>query len=244
MGNFGTRLEEYRKYKGFYTQEEFAQTFGKKQGNITSWIAGSVPSVSNLRKILEAHPDLNEKWLTDGIGPMLKTKDSITEEKQIVMEPTISYTKSYSKSQSLYKSSHKLAVLPMSALAGYAETVSDLEIEQSNLDYAVLPDYNHCDTIVEVDGDSMYPTFCSRDKVICKKLEDWDYIEAGKAYVINVKGQFVLKRVFENDDPKFVYLVSDNDKNYPKQRIQKDWIQGMFKVHGIISNNTGMRKIY
>lgn len=72
MANFGTRLEEFRVFKRFKTQEEFAQTFGMSQKNIASWIAGSTPNATNIKKIVTAHPELNEDWLLFGRGDMIK----------------------------------------------------------------------------------------------------------------------------------------------------------------------------
>ena len=76
MANFGTRLDEFGRSKGFKSQEDFAQSFGMTQKNITSWIAGSVPSPKNLDKITKAYPELNRDWLLYGTGSMILEKSA------------------------------------------------------------------------------------------------------------------------------------------------------------------------
>lgn len=164
--------------------------------------------------------------------------------KQIINSPVVNDPEiGYSKQRSIYKSDHTLTYLPMSAMAGFLNVMKDLSPEiRQEFEQVKLPDYNHCDTVIEVDGDSMYPTFSSKDQVICKKKESMRFIETGKPYVINVDGEFVVKRIFDHEAAEKLILRSDNPY-YPDQIIEREWVRDIFKIHGVISNNTGERKI-
>jgi transcriptional regulator with XRE-family HTH domain len=68
---FGSRVREYRKFKGL-SQTAFAEQCGLEQGNITQMEKGTEPKQSNVAKIIGGFPDLNPDWLLLGTGPMLR----------------------------------------------------------------------------------------------------------------------------------------------------------------------------
>ncbi len=65
---------------------------------------------------------------------------------------------------------------------------------------------------------------------------------SAKPYIINVDGEFVIKRIYDPVLPEKLILRSDNP-HYPDQVIEREWVKAIFKIHGLISNNTGERKI-
>lgn len=68
------RLVKYLRFKGL-GQNKFEAMAGIGNGYISN--LKKAPGIGHLTKILKAAPDLNEKWLTEGIGEMLKTSEAI-----------------------------------------------------------------------------------------------------------------------------------------------------------------------
>ncbi len=70
------RLAQYIKISG-KTISGFAKTIGSSQPSISSIIAGKRPLSKGMKaRILAACPDLSERWLMTGEGPMLTSADA------------------------------------------------------------------------------------------------------------------------------------------------------------------------
>lgn len=77
MGDFGSRLQEFRKYIK-KSQKEFSECCGLSQANITHYETNkSQPTNLNFRKIEKAFPDLNMVWLIEGTGNMINIPNNI-----------------------------------------------------------------------------------------------------------------------------------------------------------------------
>jgi transcriptional regulator with XRE-family HTH domain len=76
---FGSRVREYRKFKGL-SQTAFAEQCDLEQGNITQMEKGTEPKQSNVAKIISGYPDLSPDWLLLGTGPMLRDNRTLTPE--------------------------------------------------------------------------------------------------------------------------------------------------------------------
>lgn len=248
MDSINKRFKSIRLALGL-NQTDFGKKLGLEQGSVGDVERGrdGVSVSKAVKKLLFMVYHVNTHWLETGEGDMFikpravfsEQDDNNNKSSHVVNDPDIGY----SKQRSLYKSDHTLTYLPMSAMAGFLSVVKDMSPDiQQQFEQVKLPDYNHCDTVIEIDGDSMYPTFSSKDQVICKRKESMRYIETGKPYVINVDGEFVIKRIFDHEQPEKIILRSDNPY-YPDQIIEREWIKAIFKIHGVISNNTGERKI-
>lgn len=106
-----------------------------------------------------------------------------------------------------------LPYLPVKARAGLGKYVNtQTRLFEMNESYAIyrgkLPrNYEDC-FIVEVDGDSMEPTLLSKDKVLCKPLNDVK-TAVGIAVVYTSSEEFMIKRVVLCAENHLV-LTSDN----------------------------------
>ena len=74
--------------------------------------------------------------------------------------------------------------------------------------------------IVEINNDSMYPTFMSGDLAIIDP--NFKNIKNNEIYLVTFNGKTCIKRVIENDN--YIQLISDNSdrKKYPDTIILKD----------------------
>jgi phage repressor protein C with HTH and peptisase S24 domain len=242
MGNFGTRLEEFRVYKKYRSQELFAETMGLSQKNITSWVAGNMPTSKNLQKITSRFPEVNQDWLLSGMGEMLNKQQGIT-----LHENQEHYSKSDTKTKVVTLGSQpdatKLAVLTMNSLARI-KTKKELEafISQKELPegFAIIPEFDHCNAYLEMDTDEMAPTIEINEKMVCRLKTNINHISPGRMYLINVDGDLTVRRIYLTDNPNILRLEADNPF-YPAYEIQKDSIEYMFTIHGQLRRPTSRR---
>lgn len=65
--------------------------------------------------------------------------------------------------------------------------------------------------MINVEGDSMYPTFSNGDFIIIKQVEDLDFIKYGEPFVIDAIDGRVLKRIHSHEKNEVLVLKSDNE---------------------------------
>lgn len=81
------------------------------------------------------------------------------------------------------------------------------------IEYADMPFIGRSDGIIEISGDSMYPTFKNGTRIAVRKLEERQLVYYGECYYIidkNFDGK--IKRLFQGKDPDHIILKSDNEK--------------------------------
>ena len=80
------RLIIFMRKKGL-SQKRFEQAVGLSNGYINQ--LRHSPSATKLQRIIDAFPDLNDKWLLTGQGEMLKTEEKKEEEPRPTMNVTV-----------------------------------------------------------------------------------------------------------------------------------------------------------
>ncbi len=112
METFGTRLEKFRKRKGYEDQSPFARVCNLKPQNIQLWESGTVPTIKLANKIKVAFPDLNMDYLYHGTEPMLlPTNGSDNEDKKVsILEEKISFLETENRLRQLLETERQLRV--------------------------------------------------------------------------------------------------------------------------------------
>ncbi len=90
----------------------------------------------------------------------------------------------------------------------------------------------------EVEGNSMEPTFRTRDVVVCQHVDRLDLLQPGHCYVVVMDGNVLVKRLHEpiTHRRQMVALYSDNPGYRPTQVPAEDILQ-LWLVRGFISTN-------
>jgi len=97
--------------------------------------------------------------------------------------------------------------------------------------------------MINVEGDSMYPTFSNGDYIIIKQEQDLDFIKYGEPFVIDAKDGRVLKRIYSHDKPEVLTLKSDNEI-YEPYLIKKESINSIWQVKGVITKSFVPKNTY
>lgn len=122
--------------------------------------------------------------------------------------------------------------VPVKAQAG---PLSDIETttEQEFFNIPGVKGRGHF--MIEIEGDSMYPTLSNGDYIVIRKQES-QLFKWGELYVVDTRDGMAIKRVFPSEDNKFISLYSDN-KFYRPYEIKIDSILSVWTVSERISKN-------
>lgn len=241
MEEFSKRFLEVRKKYG-PTQAKFEIKTGLSQANINHYENGrSKPNTDKLQLLSKAIPELNIDWLLYGNGEMLK-KGTLT-----LHEPQEVYTKVQTGTQTipldLDVNEEKIPVLSMNRLAAL-KTKEDLITfyNQKELPegFTIVPELAYCNGFIEMIDNTMAPTIEAGERTFCELQTDLEFIEYGKAYIINIKGRIIARRIYAGKSPNTVRIVADNP-NYPEMEIDRFLIRYLFIIHKFIKNNTDRR---
>lgn len=212
------RIKAVRKYFNL-TQEQLAESAGITRQAIYSLEAGKSKSISkHVAKYLADKLNISENWLVSGEGDMLNIYH--------VNEPTPEY-----------KGTQK-PFIPFPVQAGHISRIAAPIDLESKLVY--IEEFQDCDFVVPVEGDSMFDTFRHGDRIAIKRV-NWEHlIRWGEPYVVITKDhERLLKRVLPHDNKTLIILRSDNHSKYPNIEIEKSYIDSMWLVKGKVSTHTG-----
>lgn len=171
-----------------------------------------------IQAIVENYPHINTSWLLTGEGPMLK-EDTDNVVKVAKAEP----------------SADGLPLVPIEAVAGFnGDDMPGVRLEDC-LRY-VVPEFAAAgaEYLIRVSGSSMYPKYSSGDILACRRIQEIDFFQWGKIYVIDSSQGAMVKRIYQcDDDAACVLCKSDNDK-YPPFTLPKSAIRSLSIVIGVI----------
>lgn len=190
----------------FYKKTGLSNGFLDKGGSVTS---------ANLETILKAFPEISLDWLVTGRGPMLRNDI-----------PTA------------YPSADTGVGIPLIPIEAIAGLPADDPIGVSFIDCAhyIIPEFTNLNVeyMIRVSGSSMYPKYSNGDILACRRVHDVLFFQWGKIYVIDSSQGALVKRVFQDEDPDRILLVSDNREHYPPFSIPKSDIRSLSIVVGVI----------
>lgn len=134
----------------------------------------------------------------------------------------------------------KSGIFPQRAVPYY-----DLDVFAGNLtifnqdgteavtDYVNIPGMRDCTLLVNVSGDSMYPTFKRGDVIGLKEIKEKEVLEYGQPYVLITDENRFLKYVRKAEHKAKWLLKSENPK-YDDFEIDKNIVRRVFLVRGIV----------
>lgn len=191
------------------SKSDFYKITGLSNGFLDK--GGSVTS-SNLETILKHFPEISLEWLVTGQGPMLR-KDLP------VARP----------------SDTGVPLIPIDAIAGIPAG-DNLGLRFIDCEHYIVPEFANLNVeyMIRVSGSSMYPKYSNGDILACRRVQDILFFQWGKIYVIDSSQGALVKRVFEDEDPERILLVSDNKEKYPPFSIPKSDIRSVSIVLGVI----------
>lgn len=190
----------------FYKKTGLSNGFLDKGGSVTS---------ANLETILNTFPEISLDWLVTGRGPMLRSDLPAAHP---ATEPGAG-----------------IPLIPIEAVAGLP---TDDPVGTRFIDCAhyIIPDFANLNVeyMIRVSGSSMYPKYSNGDILACRRVHDVLFFQWGKIYVIDSSQGALVKRVFQDEDPDRILLVSDNREHYPPFSIPKSDIRSLSIVVGVI----------
>lgn len=205
------RLKAYCKASGIRISD-FEKKIGASNGyvnSISKWVGPEYE-----RAILENFPNLNIIWAEKGIGEMFVGEPSQVDEKA--------------------GAANLIPLLPFSAVAGFMAGGNELDAYRGEESVA-FPDFTErgADCVIRVDGDSMYPRYCSGDILAVRIIQDPTFFQWGKVYVLNTNQGCVVKILLPDpSDPERIICRSVNTERYPDYKISKSDIYGVAIVVG------------
>lgn len=128
-----------------------------------------------------------------------------------------------------------IPLIPIEAIAGIPAG-EDIGIRFIDCTRYVIPEFANLNVeyMVRVSGSSMYPKYSNGDVLACRRIQDVLFFQWGKIYVIDSSQGPLVKRVFQDEDPDRILLVSDNKEHYPPFSIPKSDIRSLSIVLGVI----------
>ncbi|WP_165501765.1 S24 family peptidase [Pedobacter frigiditerrae] len=202
----------------FKTQSDFAVAMNIKQGSLSGILSGKTgEKLSNaIKDKLTLLFNVNQEWLTDGIGePFLKKGPVVSEAKEGVPYYDVSL-----------------------ADAG----APSLMLMEDEPEYFVnYKPFNDCTAYLPVYGDSMYPKYASGEIIAVKEVTNFDVLQWGEAYVImgDEKTNCLrsIKLIHQHQDPGKLILRSSNPNFKGDTVITKESISSMYIIKGKITRN-------
>ena len=180
-------------------------------------------SAKNVEKILNYYQDLNKVWLLTGEGSMLKETAQA--------DNNATFIAPYITDELVY-----LPLITTSAVASFIENLQDATDEMDTYPVYVAKgetfDINK-HVVIDVSGDSMYPTINDKAKVLCEKVkpEQWENIPNEKVVAVIYGSSFIIKRLLKNNLAinNSLTLLADNRK-YGETTLQRCEIRAIFRV--------------
>ncbi len=134
------------------TQSRFAELIGVKQGHVSDWIRGRSRPSKSTRKLIAVTLGINEKWLTEGSGPIYK-QGAVGEQPQSYQKTVPLLGRGRGRgdfSEDGFPVGHGLPRIPI-----------PFDVRDPRA-FAVV-----------VRGDSMSPRYEDRDVVLCSPQKGW-----------------------------------------------------------------------
>lgn len=195
-------------------KKRFAQRLGITPQTLSTWFKRNTFMPS---KILAGCEGVSAEWLLTGEGPMIRTTTLPADEGIGIVEKTADCKNLRPR-------------IPFSVAAGSLAVVSE-GVMPSDCEYLpVIRQFPNYDFTMIVKGNSMTPAYEGGDEIAVRKVTE--YIEWGKTYVLDTQDGAVLKRVYDDGDR--IRCVSYNSEEYPDFYVDKESINGYYKVVGLI----------
>jgi phage repressor protein C with HTH and peptisase S24 domain len=197
------------------SKEKFFEELDISYGNFKGSAKKTPINSLFLENLLTKYPELSAEWLVTGRGPMLRNDTTVA--------------------QRTTELGAGIPLIPIEAIAGIPAG-EDIGIRFIDCTRYVIPEFANLNVeyMVRVSGSSMYPKYSNGDVLACRRIQDVLFFQWGKIYVIDSSQGPLVKRVFQDEDPDRILLVSDNKEHYPPFSIPKSDIRSLSIVLGVI----------
>lgn len=130
--------------------------------------------------------------------------------------------------------------IPVVAQAGFFNDPQSTDFDNSLIKFSI-PVFHENDLILlNLEGDSMYPTFSNGDHIVVRQLKEGYQLKWGEPYLIAKGDGQVIKRVMKSTSKEKLLLKSDNQL-YEPYEIDLDTIETIWEIKGVISKNLAPR---
>lgn len=222
MAKIGKELREYFDNKGI-KQTEIAKMIGVKPPYITKIFSNEREIGKNQVEKWITQFGFNKVWLLTGEGSMLKETSQA--------DNNATFVAPYITDELVY-----LPLITTSAVASFDENLHHATNEIDTYPVYVAKgetfDINK-HVVIDVSGDSMYPTINDKAKVLCEKVkpEQWANIPNEKVVAVIYGSSFIIKRLLKNNLAinNSLTLLADNRK-YGETTLQRCEIRAIFRV--------------
>ncbi len=209
------RIEDIIKYKDLNIST-LELELGVPNAFIGKFLRGDKKDINlnTIERISNKYPDINPAWLLTGEGEMILKKGRLVTDKPLIP---------------IHVGNISTEILPMRAMAGplMEQYIGDFERQ-----LVLMPQYTYrMQLLIEVDGDSMEPTYVKGDKVVlCHILPN--EVKDKEVHVIQTRaGEVMIKRVIVDHKKKIFMLISDNTY-YNARSLEEHEVFMVFKVLG------------
>ncbi|MEQ8554149.1 MAG: helix-turn-helix domain-containing protein [Cyclobacteriaceae bacterium] len=138
------------------------------------------------------------------------------------------------------RANKNVTYIPVAAQAGLLNDFSQHPSQDLGVQFSLPVFYEEDLFLINLEGDSMYPTFCNGDYVLVRQLGNNYQIKWGEPYLIITKDGQVVKRVMKSHSNKNLLLKSDNEL-YQSYELDESIICSIWEVKGVISKNLAPR---
>ena len=153
-------------------------------------------------------------------------------------EEIIYYNKTTTSSK---KRNSNVTFIPVSAQAGLLSGFSNENISEQTIPFSLPVFYENDLFMISLEGESMYPTFCSGDYILVQKNESISEIKWGEPYLVVSENGQVVKRICKAEDEFKLLLKSDNEL-YDSYEIEIAKIISLWEVKGMLSKNLAPKR--
>lgn len=220
--DFSTRLKKIIIKRG-QSIRSFEEEIGCSIGVINRCINKKTDvSSSVVIKIITTCREINPEWLLLGEGDMMKNCiiQKTEERTSNIFERETERLKEIEESldkleEDVSNKERKVPLIPLYAMAGKfpgEKEIMDYECER----YSV-PGMDGADFLIQVKGNSMYPTYNSGDVVACKRITNTQdsFFQWNRVYVLDTDQGPIMKRIKPGSDKEHISIVSDNPDYEP-----------------------------
>jgi phage repressor protein C with HTH and peptisase S24 domain len=196
----GERIRRVRKALNL-NQTEFSGLIGTGQDQVSRWEKNlHVPSDLFLEKMAREF-SINPDWLETGEGEMFV-------DPSVGLSETTNDRFNYNVTKQVSREDANMWVVPIRAQAGFVKGF-ERDVFRQQIQRVAWPMVGGECFCFEVEGDSMLPIFQPKDWVVCKVLDDVDWLKEGRCYVFQTHNGLYIKR-FEGIQDGQVHIHSVN----------------------------------
>lgn len=202
------RLITFMKQKGI-SHRKFETEVGLSNGYLSKLV--NSPTAAKLQMIISTYPDLNDKWLLTGEGPMLRTPIEKT-----VPEVTPDTGKPF------------FGDLPASAgnIIQYPDITRQLPTGSIN-----IPQAKGAEFFFPVIGMSMRPTIEEGDIIGVCHIDRYETTNAERVYmIITCDNERMIKRILGYNKEKGTITLASDNPQYPNFDLDTSLIVDIYKV--------------